>query len=162
MRVNSEIPSAIFVGAAATLAYLGWTYRTTSDLDIAVEVVGDVDEDRLLELGYSKDPQTGDWYTPRNLKIDIYKGSLNGFSVKEIANQSVKVEARKDKWIKVAKLEMLILMKHRAGIVTDVQALVRNRYSSINWKYLETIAKDDVEGKEIKNVARAFGLLKQT
>jgi len=96
------------------------------------------------------------------LKIDIYKGSLNGFSVKEIANQSVKVEARKDKWIKVAKLEMLILMKHRAGIVTDVQALVRNRYSSINWKYLETIAKDDVEGKEIKNVARAFGLLKQT
>jgi len=47
VRVNSEIPSAIFVGAAATLAYLGWTYRTTSDLDIAVEVVGDVDEDRL-------------------------------------------------------------------------------------------------------------------
>lgn len=160
--MNSEIPSAVFVGAAATLAHLGWNYRRTTDLDIAVEVVADVDETRLLELGYSKDPRTGDWYTPRNLKIDIYKGILNGFSVEEIARHSVTVVARKGKNIRAAKLEMLILMKHRAGIVGDVQALVRNRYDSIDWKYLETIAKDDVEAKEIKNVARAFGLLRQT
>ena len=161
-RVNSEIPSAVFVGAAATLAHLGWTYRRTSDLDIAVEIASDVDEGRLIELGYSKDPRTEDWYTPRNFKIDIYKGALNGFSVQEIASQSVTVPARKGVSIRVAKLEMLILMKHRAGIVSDVQALVSNRYNSIDWKYLESIAKDGVEAEEIKNVARAFGLRGRT
>jgi hypothetical protein len=44
IRVSSEIPSAVFVGAAATLAHLGWRYRTTTDLDIAVEVAGDVED----------------------------------------------------------------------------------------------------------------------
>ncbi len=157
-RVNSEIPSAVFVGAAATLAHLGWTYRRTSDLDIAVEIASDVDEGRLIELGYSKDPRTEDWYTPRHFKIDIYKNTLNEFSVAEIANQSVMIPIKKDTSIRVAKLEMLILMKHRAGIVSDVQALVRNRHNSIDWKYLETISRDSVEAEEIKNVARAFGL----
>jgi hypothetical protein len=158
--VNSEIPSAVFVGAVATLAHLGWSYRRTSDLDVAVEVLSDVDEDRLSELGYSKDPMTDDWYTPRHYKIDIYRGDLNGFSPGEIARQSVTVPAGKAKSIKVAKLEMLILMKQRAGNIADVQALVRNRYDSIDWHYLESVAKDDVEANEIRNVARAFRLIK--
>ena len=37
VKISSEIPSAVFVGAAATLAHLGWYARRTSDLDIAVE-----------------------------------------------------------------------------------------------------------------------------
>jgi hypothetical protein len=55
---------------------------------------------------------------------------------------------------------MLILMKHRAGLVGDAQALVKARHSSIDWNYLEGISKDPVEFQEIRNVARAFGLLK--
>jgi hypothetical protein len=129
-------------------------------LDIAVEVLSDVDEPRLTDLGYSKDPITGDWYTPRGYKIDIYRGELNAFSPEEIARQSVTVAAGKDKSIRVSRLEMLILMKHRASNAADVQALVRNRYNSIDWGYLESVAKDDVEANEIRNVARAFGLLK--
>ena len=160
VRVNAEIPSAVFVGAAATLAHLGWAFRTTTDLDVAVEVVGDVDDDRLLQLKYWKDPISNEWYTPRGIKIDIYKGTLNGFSVGDIASQSVIVYARKNAPIKVAKLEMPILMKHRGDLVGDVQALVNAKYSSIDWNYLEGISKDPVEFQEIRNVARAFGLLK--
>lgn len=158
--MNAEIPSAVFVGAAATLAHLGWAFRRTTDLDIAVEVVSEVDEDRLLQLKYWKDPQSGDWYTPRNVKIDIFKGKLNGFSVKEIASQSEVVEVKKDSRIRITKFEMLILMKHRANLISDVQALVSRKYNSINWEYLESISKDPVEFEEIRNVARAFGLLK--
>ena len=158
-HVNAEIPSAVFVGAAATLAHLGWSFRTTTDLDIAVEVVSDVDDTRLLQLEYWKDPASGEWYTPRGVKIDIYKGNLNGFSVADIANKSVSVQARKDASIRVAKLEMLILMKHRAGLASDVHALVRAKYSSIDWNYLEAISANPVEFQEIRNVARAFGLL---
>ena len=159
-HVNAEIPSAVFVGAAATLAYLGWAFRTTTDLDVVVEVVSDVDDDRLLQLKYWKDPISNEWYTPRGIKIDIYKGKLNGFSVGDIASQSVIVHARKNALIKVAKLEMLILMKHRAGLVSDVQALVNAKYSSIDWNYIEGLSKDPAEFQEIRNVARAFGLLK--
>jgi len=160
VQVNAEIPSAVFVGAAATLAHLGWAFRTTRDLDVAVEVVSDVDEDRLLQLKYWKNATTNEWYTPRGIKIDIYIGNLNGFSVADIAKQSVVVQARKNAPIKVARLEMLILMKHRAGLVSDVQALVKAKYSSIDWNYLEGISKDSAEFQEIRNVARAFGLLK--
>jgi hypothetical protein len=92
VRVNAEIPSAVFVGAAATLAHLSWAFRTTTDLDIAVEVVSDVDDGRLLQLKYWKDPISDEWYTPRGTKIDIYTGTLNGFSVTEIASQSVIVQ----------------------------------------------------------------------
>jgi hypothetical protein len=155
--VSTEIPSAVFVGAAATLAHLGWSYRRTTDLDIAVEVAGEVDEKRLLELGYLKDTQTGDWYTPRNVKIDIYTDELNGFSVDEIARDAVEVEARRGVCIRVTRLEMLILMKHRASLVSDVQALVSHKYESVDWQYLESITKDGVEFQEIKNVGRALG-----
>jgi hypothetical protein len=158
--VSAEIPSAVFVGAAATLAHLGWTFRTTTDLDVVVEVVSDVDDDRLLQLNYWKDPKSKKWYTPRGTKIDIYKGTLNGFTVSDIATQSTTVYARKGVPIKVAKLEMLILMKHRAGLASDVQALVKTKFSSMNWNYLEGISKDPPEFEEIRNVARAFGLLK--
>lgn len=158
-HVSAEIPSAVFVGAAATLAHLGWAYRTTTDLDVAVGVATEVDEDRLLQLKYWKDPTSNEWYTPRGIKIDIYKGGLNGFSVEDIASQSVVVHVRKGA-LKVAKLEMLILMKHRAGLVSDVQALVNTKYSSIDWNYLERISKGQVEFQEVRNVAKAFGLLK--
>jgi hypothetical protein len=94
------------------------------------------------------------------VKIDIFKGKLNGFSVKEIASQSEVVEVKKDSRIRITKLEMLILMKHRASLISDVQALVSRKYNSINWEYLESISKDPVEFEEIRNVARAFGLLK--
>ncbi len=92
------------------------------------------------------------------MKIDIYTGKLNGFSVGEIARDAVEVEARKGVYIRVAKLEMLILMKHRASLVSDVQALVSGKYGSIDWHYLGSITKDSVEFQEIKNVARALGL----
>ncbi len=159
-HVNAEIPSAVFVGAAATLAHLGWSYRRTTDLDVAVEVASDVDDNRLLQLKYWRDPTSNEWYTPRGMKIDIYTGNLNGFSVADIASESVIVQARKNALIKVAKLEMLILMKHRAGLASDVQALVKAKYDSIDWNYLEGISKDSVEFQDVKNVARAFGLLK--
>jgi hypothetical protein len=51
-------------------------------------------------------------------------------------------------------------MKHRAGLVSDVHALVNAKSNSIDWNYLEAISKDPVEFQEIRNVARAFGLLK--
>lgn len=101
-----------------------------------------------------------EWYTPPHTKIDIHTGNLNGFSVGDIANQSIRVEVRKDAVIRVARLEMLVLMKHRARLVSDVQALVKIKYGSIDWNYLERISKDPVEFQEIRNGARAFGLLK--
>ena len=156
VEISSEIPSAVFVGAAATSAHLGWRARRTSDLDIAVEVASDVEEGRLLSLGYLK--LNDEWYTPRRWKIDIYRRDVSGFSVAKVVSDSVKVRVRKST-IRVAKLEMLILMKHRARQTDDVRDLIRNRFSSIDWNYMRSIARNDEELIEMKNVARSIKLM---
>jgi len=157
VKISSEIPSAVFVGAAATLAHLGWYARRTSDLDIAVEVASDVEEARLVNLGYLKLDEK--WYTPRHWKIDIYGRDVSGFAVTKVANDSVQVAVGKST-IRVAKLEMLILMKHRAGQTDDVRSLIGNRFSSIDWDYMRSIARNDVEVVEMRNVARSMRLQK--
>jgi hypothetical protein len=155
VKISREIPSAVFVGAAATLAHLGWQARRTRDVDIAVEVATDVEETRLRDLGYSK--LNDEWYTPRRWKIDIYKRDVSGFPVARIARDAVEVRVRRST-IRVVKLEMLILMKHRAGQTDDLRSLISNRFSSIDWNYMRSIAYDDEEVVEMKNVARSMGL----
>ena len=156
MKISSEIPSAVFVGAAATLAHLGWHARRTSDLDIAVEIASDVEEERLVKLGYLKLDEK--WYTPRRWKIDIYRRDVSGFAVTKIASDSIEVRVR-NSTIRVTKLEMLILMKHRARQTDDVQSLIRNRFSSIDWNYMRSVARNDEEVVEMKNVARSMNLM---
>ena len=156
MKISSEIPSAVFVGAAATLAHLGWHARRTSDLDIAVEIASDVEEERLVKLGYLKLDEK--WYTPRRWKIDIYRRDVSGFTVAKIASDSIGVRVR-NSTIRVTKLEMLILMKHRARQTDDVRDLIRNRFSSIDWNYMRSVARNDEEVIEMKNVARSMNLM---
>jgi len=156
VEISSEIPSVVFVGAAATLAHLGWRARRTLDLDIVVEVAGDVEEGRLLDLGYLN--LNDEWYTPRRWKIDIYRRDVSGFSVAKVVSDSVKVRVRKST-IRVAKLEMLILMKHRAGRTDDVRGLIGSRFSSIDWNYMRSIARNDEELVEMENVARSMKLM---
>lgn len=157
IQVNSEIPSAVFVGAAATLAHLGWRARRTFDLDIAVAIISEVDEKRLLNLNYLKIGTQ--WYTPRKWKIDIYKNDVGDFPIDQIRRDAVEMWIKKSR-IRVTNLEMLILMKHRAGQTEDLRNLVRDRFDLIKWDYMQSIAKNDVELDEMKNVARSLGLLK--
>jgi hypothetical protein len=156
VEISSEIPSAVFVGAAATLAHLGWRARRTFDLDIAVGVACDVEEARLLDLGYLK--LNAEWYTPRRWKIDIYTRDVSGFAVAKVVGDSVEVRVRKST-IKVARLEMLILMKHRAGQTDDVRVLIGHRFTSIDWNYMRSIARNEEEVIEMKNVARSMELM---
>lgn len=128
IKVSSEIPSAVFVGAAATLAHLGWSYRRAGDLDIAVEFLGDADEEKLNRLRYRKDPFTGTGYTPRGWKIDIYGKDVSGFSTLQIGKDAVTISARKARF-RVVRLEMLILMKHRAQRYDDVRALMQRKFN---------------------------------
>ena len=83
---------------------------------------------------------------------------MNGFSVAKIASDCIQVRVRKST-IRVTKLEMLILMKHRAGQTDDVRGLIRNRFSSIDWNYMRSVARNDEEVIEMENVARSMGLM---
>lgn len=56
--------------------------------------------------------------------------NLNGFSVADIASQSVIVEARKNAPIKVARLEMLILAPWK--IIFTEQAICADLHIAIN------------------------------
>ena len=125
-------------------------------MDIAVEVVSEVEEQRLLDLKYLKIGNK--WYTPR-WKVDIYRRDVGGFPIDQIARDAVQIHVRRSH-IRVANLEMLILMKHRAGQTADVRNLVGNKFSSITWNYMQSIARDSLEVEEMKNVARSLGLLK--
>jgi hypothetical protein len=82
---------------------------------------------------------------------------VSGFAVARIVRDSVEVRVRRST-IRVAKLEMLILMKHRAGQTDDLRSLISNRFSSIDWNYMRSIAHNDEEVVEMKNVARSMSL----
>jgi len=98
------------------------------------------------------------WYTPRRWKIDIYTRDVSGFAVAKVASDSIEVRVRKST-IRVAKLEMLILMKHRAGQTDDLRRLISNRFSSIDWNYMRSVARNDEEVIEMENVARSMDLM---
>jgi len=51
------------------------------------------------------------------------------------------------------------LMKHRAGQTDDVRDLIGNRFSSIDWNYMRSIARNDEEAIEMRNVARSTELM---
>ncbi len=123
--------SIIFVGAVAILAYLGWRYRATQDIDIALI---SLEPNDLLKLGFRK--FKGFFYTPSGFKVDVYTRDVNGIPI-EVLKEGVRRIGVGKVRIQVPRLEDLILTKMtgRARDEEDIMELLR--IHELDWEYLE-------------------------
>lgn len=93
-------------------AHIG-PHRQTRDVDFVIG--SSVNEDELLRKGYKKFRDGKEtWYSPRNVKIDIFTRDVNHIEITKILDTSVAKPVGKNT-IRVMSLELLLLSKFRAG-----------------------------------------------
>ncbi|MDG6941426.1 MAG: nucleotidyltransferase [Nitrososphaerota archaeon] len=155
VNITEELGNAVFIGALAVNHYT--KFRGTRDIDIVV--AGQLDEERLKELGYRKRGESrSSWYTPRGIQADFYTKDVGRIPVDWIVRTSVPVKIGR-KEIRVMSLEGLVLAKHRAGRsqdVADLRQLMANRGKYIKWDKVSEIATE-LEVTELKQIARGLG-----
>lgn len=155
VKITSELGRVVFVGAFAVNHFS--RYRTTRDIDLAM--AAPLNEQKLIELGYTKwEGSRGvSWRSPRGIKVDFYTRDLGGIPVAWILDKAVLVQLGK-KAIRVICLEGLILAKHRAGRTTDVadlRQLFTYRGGVIRWDVMEEIAGRH-EITELRQISQAL------
>jgi len=155
VKISDELGNVVFVGAFAVNHYS--TYRTTRDIDLVI--ASPLDEQKLIELGYTKweESRGVSWSTPRGIKVDFYTRDLGRIPAAWILKKAVEVRLGR-KAIRVICLEGLILAKHRAGRTTDVddlRQLLTHCGSTIRWDVMEEIA-DPLEITELKQLSSAL------
>jgi len=162
IAITKELGDIVFVGAVAVLSYLGWRYRSTRDLDIAM--ASKLTKDQLEQRGYTIFPERGKEVirSPRGYKIDIYTNDVSDIPIGIVFNTAREVLIGNDT-IKVASLELLLVAKLRAMRPSrpqdreDFNKLCEKNGKSIDWKALNEIAKE-IEVFRIRESVMALAL----
>ena len=147
----------MFIGAFAVMFHTK-SGRRTRDLDLVMAT--ELSNDDLLNKKYKIFNENGKEviYSPREIKVDINnKRAINKIPIKEIINSSKKIEiGKKNDYIKIANLEIMIVAKLRAGRVQDredFQELIRYNSKKINWSLMDKLA-EPIEIGQIKNMIK--------
>ena len=124
----------VFVGAIAVLSYLGWGYRSTKDIDMAL--ASGTPPEYLEERGFRRVKET--LYSPGGFKVDVYTKEVNGVPVDELFRESVVVRVGRTE-IRVPRLEHLLVTKltGRHQDVEDLRTLLWKHGASVDWSYLK-------------------------
>jgi predicted nucleotidyltransferase len=153
-QITSELGDIVFIGAVAVLLHTKGD-RESRDLDFAVAV--NLPDDFLKGKGYSKHEENRKlvWYTPRRFKIDIYTGSIKDVTIETMMStaKTIVVNQKRNWTVKVVSLEVLIVLKHRAGRnqdIGDIKTIAERRFNDIDWNYLESLTYDKTEFLNIK------------
>ncbi len=121
----------IFIGAVAVLAYLGWRYRATHDIDIALV---SLEPKYLLRVGFREYKEY--LYTPSGFKVDVYTEDVNGVPISVLEEGSRWIPVGKAR-IRVPRVEDLIATKltGRARDEEDIMELMK--VHRLDWDYIE-------------------------
>lgn len=143
-------------------AHIG-PHRQTRDVDFVI--ASSVNEDELLRKGYKKFRDRKEtWYSPRNVKIDIFTRDVNRIEITKILDTSVAKPVGKNT-IRVMSLELLLLSKFRAGReqdIQDIQEICIRQGEKVRLEELEELATE-IEVTNLRNTIIAFsGMSKRT
>ena len=152
--ISKELKDVVMIGAVAVMLH---TKRSRTSNDVDVVLVTDVSHDDLIELGYIPIKRKRDsWYSPRGIKVDIYRVDVNGIPVSDIEKTGIIFNANTSKKVRCASLEFLILAKYRSFNASnrpndreDLKTMVEKCIKKIDWDRLEAFCKDELEYKEI-------------
>ena len=110
--ISKELKDVVMIGAVAVMLH---TKRSRTSHDVDVVLVTDVSHDDLIELGYIPIERKRDLrYWPRGIKVDIYRGDVNGIPISDIEKTRIIFNANTSKKVRCASLEFLILAKYRS------------------------------------------------
>ena len=152
--VTKDLKDVVMIGAVAVMLQTKRS-RTSNDIDVAL--VADMPRDDLIGLGYIPIKEKKDsWYSPRGIKVDIYREDVNGIPVSDIARTAIIFDANTNKEVRCASLEFLILAKYRSFNAStrpndreDLKTIVERCIKKVDWDGLEAFCKDGLEYKEI-------------
>jgi hypothetical protein len=157
IAITRDLGDVTFIGAVAVLLHVG-KGRESQDLDFAI--LAPLTKDELEERGYFTRIEDGKEVTrtPRGYKIDIYsRRPIKGISIEEI----VKTGASKtinNQVIRFSSLEILLVLKYRAGRtqdVEDLQLLAQRKFQEIRWDVIQELTSD-TEYLDLRNTIVAF------
>ena len=154
--ITKELGNVIFIGAVAVMLHTGRT-RASTDIDFVTRQ--NISKEELLDNDYKVDFYSDKLYTPRGIKVDMYKNrDLTGIPLDYIRN-TVVTKYVNGVNIHIISLEGLIVAKYRAGRDVDVQD-IRNIFTyckdQINWKEIENITKSEAELMDLKEQVNKF------
>lgn len=140
--IAKELKDAVIIGAVAVMLH---TKRSRTSNDVDIVLVTDISHDDLIELGYIPVKRKRDsWYSPRGIKVDIYRENVSGIPISDIEKDKIVFNADTNKEIKCASLEFLILAKYRSFNASyrpndreDLKAMLRNaskKLTGIGWR----------------------------
>ena len=80
--ISKDLKDVVMVGAVAVMLQ---TKRSRTSYDIDVALAADITHDDLIELGYIPiEGKRDSWYSPRIVKVDIYRNDVSGIPVSTI------------------------------------------------------------------------------
>lgn len=157
IQITKDLGNVVFIGATALLLH-DINNRTTKDIDFVILIDNEYDKNEfLLERNYITTLENGKSVTrtpsPRRFKVDVYNEPIGNISVKEIFDKAVE-KIHKKGTVRVASIETLIVLKHRAGRtqdIEDISNITKKYYHKINYAELYSLCENDTEMNEIKN-----------
>lgn len=152
--VTQELGNVIFIGAVAVILHTG-VQRQSADIDFVA--MRDITKEEFLDKDYKVDFYSEKLYTPRGIKIDLYKGrDLAGIPLDYIRNTAVSKYVS-GVAVNIISLEGLIISKYRSGRnidVNDFKLLMHGCSNQIDWHEIERLVKSDTELLDLKNIVR--------
>jgi len=157
IAITKDLGDVTFIGAVAVLLHVG-RGRESQDLDFAI--LTPLTKEKLEEKGYFTRIESGEEVTrtPRGYKIDIYfKRPIKGISIEDIVETGAS-KTINNQVIRFANLEVLIVLKYRAGRaqdVEDLQLLTQRKFQEIRWNVIQELTSD-TEYPDLRNIITAF------
>lgn len=157
IAITRDLGDVTFIGAVAVLLHVG-RGRESQDLDFAI--LTPLTKEELEDKGYFTRIENGKEVTrtPRGYKIDFYsKRPIKGISIEEIVETGAS-KTINNQVIRFASLEILIVLKYRAGRTQDgedLQLLAQRKFQEIRWDVVQELTSD-TEFLDLRNNITAF------
>lgn len=158
--ITKDLGDATFVGAVAVFLH---TKKSRESQDLDFVVAEQITREEFLNLEYRFIEENGKEkiYTPRNYKIDVYHSrELNEITLDRIIETRATIPVdKKGTTVNVICLEGLIVAKFRAKRdqdLGDLSLLSMYCYKNIDWKFLKTFTKEDVEFEQIARTMKFY------
>ena len=158
--ITKDLGDATFVGAVAVFLH---TRKSRESQDLDFVVAEQITREQYLNLNYRFIVENGKEriYTPRNYKIDVFDSrDLNDIPLNKIIETRTAISVDKKGTIVYAIcLEGLIVAKFRSNRdqdQSDLSLIAMYCYKKINWKFLQTFTKNDIELRQIAETMKFF------
>lgn len=161
IEIAHDLGNVVVIGAVAVMVHTD-KGRQSADVDIAM--ITQLSREEMISKEYFPIPDKRDsWYSPRKIKVDIFRKDVSGIPVETVINTAKPIEVDNHGTIlKVASIEVLIVAKYRAfnqrksgADESDLRMIAKRKFKEIDWDLLKNITTE-TEFADIKRTMTAI------